>query len=409
MFVERLEFCHTIEVAGRLDAHPVTIGLEELLLQKLQIIEMTTTDVIDAGALLATHDVSERRRTTRGDRRRPHRRAARPRLGLPPHRHPQPAAGPRPRRRTAGTDFGPEANALVRARADRLLDAIDAEPKNARWRMRDQDRRAQAVVAGRRRQGGDVLMGLLRRKPPPPRSEASGPSSSPPTCTAPRCASGSSWPRRSSTAPTPCCSAATSARKIVVPIVERRDWTGTRPSSTATTRADRRQHGRRLRAAGRRTAACTPSGWSRTSTSTTPTTRRQVEALFVRVMRRHRAAAGSSTRKTKLGRQPGDHLQRAGQRRPAEVDEVLLEHGDARVRFVEGRDHRAGSRHGDAEHRVHQRHAVGHAPRVQRGRDPRAPDGDDRPAGATRDRASSTSTSRRTTRGWTPRRCSART
>jgi len=58
VFVERLNFCHTIEVAGRLSAHPVTIPIEELLLQKVQIVAMTTTDLIDASVLLATHDVT---------------------------------------------------------------------------------------------------------------------------------------------------------------------------------------------------------------------------------------------------------------------------------------------------------------------------------------------------------------
>ena len=38
VFVERLAFCHIIEVRDRLDIHPVTIPLEELLLQKVQII-----------------------------------------------------------------------------------------------------------------------------------------------------------------------------------------------------------------------------------------------------------------------------------------------------------------------------------------------------------------------------------
>jgi hypothetical protein len=37
----------------------------------------------------------------------------------------------------AATDFGPAANTRVRERAAKLLDVIDAEPKNARWRLRD--------------------------------------------------------------------------------------------------------------------------------------------------------------------------------------------------------------------------------------------------------------------------------
>lgn len=55
VFVQRLDFCHPIEVRDRLELHPVTIPIEELLLQKLQIHEMTTTDTMDAAVILATH------------------------------------------------------------------------------------------------------------------------------------------------------------------------------------------------------------------------------------------------------------------------------------------------------------------------------------------------------------------
>src|ERR1022692_3212628 len=138
VFVERLEFCHTIEVSDRLDAHPVTIGLEELLLQKVQIVEMTTTDVIDSGALLATHGVSGARDETGAeviDGGRIARLLARD-WGF----HHTATRNLRRVRDGAGdavTDFGPAMNARVRERAGQLLDAIDAEPKNARWRMRD--------------------------------------------------------------------------------------------------------------------------------------------------------------------------------------------------------------------------------------------------------------------------------
>ena len=45
--------------AGQAPDHDLPV--EELLLQKLQIVEMTTTDVMDAGVLLATHRVSGER------------------------------------------------------------------------------------------------------------------------------------------------------------------------------------------------------------------------------------------------------------------------------------------------------------------------------------------------------------
>lgn len=58
VFVDRLEFCHTIDVGDRLADHVTTIPLEDLLLQKLQIVEITPGDVADAVALVATHSIA---------------------------------------------------------------------------------------------------------------------------------------------------------------------------------------------------------------------------------------------------------------------------------------------------------------------------------------------------------------
>jgi hypothetical protein len=51
VFVDRLEFCHTLELDWDRDR------IEDLLLQKLQVHEPTTTDVMDAAVVLATHGV----------------------------------------------------------------------------------------------------------------------------------------------------------------------------------------------------------------------------------------------------------------------------------------------------------------------------------------------------------------
>ena len=59
VFVDRMEFCHTIDLTGRLNLHPITIPIEDLLLQKLQVHELTRNDVLDASVLLATHEVQE--------------------------------------------------------------------------------------------------------------------------------------------------------------------------------------------------------------------------------------------------------------------------------------------------------------------------------------------------------------
>jgi hypothetical protein len=57
VFVEKLEFCHTIELAGRWGLHATTIPLEDLLLQKLQVHEPTHSDLIDSAVLMASHSV----------------------------------------------------------------------------------------------------------------------------------------------------------------------------------------------------------------------------------------------------------------------------------------------------------------------------------------------------------------
>jgi hypothetical protein len=153
VFVERLNFCHTIELAGRLSAHPVTIPIEELLLQKMQIVEMTTTDLIDADVLLATHDVAapgggsaaagqpaaDDRDTAAGeavDAARIARLLARD-WGF---HHTATRNLERVRRSVADAaviDVGEEGAAGVQRGVQRLLTSIDAEAKSLAWRMRD--------------------------------------------------------------------------------------------------------------------------------------------------------------------------------------------------------------------------------------------------------------------------------
>lgn len=57
VFVEKLEFCHTIALDGRWEQNTTTIPIEDLLLQKLQVHDMEASDVVDAAIVLATHHV----------------------------------------------------------------------------------------------------------------------------------------------------------------------------------------------------------------------------------------------------------------------------------------------------------------------------------------------------------------
>ena len=59
VFVGAFRMCHEIPLEGRLDVHADTVPLAELLLTKLQIIELNEKDVRDAVALFHLHDVTD--------------------------------------------------------------------------------------------------------------------------------------------------------------------------------------------------------------------------------------------------------------------------------------------------------------------------------------------------------------
>jgi hypothetical protein len=57
VFFDRLEFCHVIDVRNRIDYDAPTLPLAELLLGKLQIVQINAKDVLDASILLLEHDL----------------------------------------------------------------------------------------------------------------------------------------------------------------------------------------------------------------------------------------------------------------------------------------------------------------------------------------------------------------
>ena len=59
VFIDRLTMCHVLDLADRLTIHPWTIPPADLLLSKLQIVEMTDRDAQDIRALLTDHDLSD--------------------------------------------------------------------------------------------------------------------------------------------------------------------------------------------------------------------------------------------------------------------------------------------------------------------------------------------------------------
>ena len=59
VFVGTFTMCHELPIAERLDIETETLPLAELLLTKLQIVELNEKDVSDMHSLLVTHDVGD--------------------------------------------------------------------------------------------------------------------------------------------------------------------------------------------------------------------------------------------------------------------------------------------------------------------------------------------------------------
>jgi hypothetical protein len=59
VFVDVFEMCHVLPLSERLEVDPITLPLAELLMTKLQIVKLNRKDLLDAYALLLTHDVGD--------------------------------------------------------------------------------------------------------------------------------------------------------------------------------------------------------------------------------------------------------------------------------------------------------------------------------------------------------------
>lgn len=64
IFLDKLDMCHTIDFDKRLDVDYPTISLADLLLEKLQIVQLNEKDVKDTIVLLRAHNVGDDDRET---------------------------------------------------------------------------------------------------------------------------------------------------------------------------------------------------------------------------------------------------------------------------------------------------------------------------------------------------------
>jgi hypothetical protein len=130
VFVGEFSMCHKVPL-DRIELEPRTLPLAELLLTKLQIVELNEKDVRDVLALLQGHDVAEDDGETIGAGRVAELCAAD--WGL---WRTFTANVAECRDRAGGYDLDPDVRERIAERADRLLARIEDEPKTRGWRLR---------------------------------------------------------------------------------------------------------------------------------------------------------------------------------------------------------------------------------------------------------------------------------
>ncbi|HWF72050.1 MAG TPA: hypothetical protein VG186_01825 [Solirubrobacteraceae bacterium] len=130
LFIDRLEMCHTIELRDRVSLASGTLPLVDLLLEKLQIVELNRKDMVDVVVLLAEHDLG-------------------PGAGAVDAGHAARILGDdwgfyytatenigRIREFAAGARLDAAARSAVQRRLDALAREIEAAPKTRRWKLR---------------------------------------------------------------------------------------------------------------------------------------------------------------------------------------------------------------------------------------------------------------------------------
>jgi hypothetical protein len=131
VFVRDFAMCHTIPIGERLLLEPVTLPLAELLLTKLQIVELNAKDRHDIFALLQTHPIGAHDGAMVNGTQVA--RVCARDWGL--HRTATLNLG-RVREHLRALPLEPHGRARIAGGIDALAAALDAEPKSRGWRLR---------------------------------------------------------------------------------------------------------------------------------------------------------------------------------------------------------------------------------------------------------------------------------
>jgi hypothetical protein len=132
VFVGSFEMCHAIPITERIELHPAAVPLAELLLTKMQIVELNAKDQSDIITMLYHHDVGEGDDGVINAERVAQLCAADWGLWRTTKMNVE-----RTRQALAGDDFAADVRAVVEPRLERLWEAIESASKSSRWKMRN--------------------------------------------------------------------------------------------------------------------------------------------------------------------------------------------------------------------------------------------------------------------------------
>ncbi len=132
VFWEKLDFCHIIRWAGRLEVDSPSIPLAELLLEKMQIVQINEKDVVDTIMLLLEHPLGDNDNETINIKRIAELCAADWGLWRTTTMNLN-----KVRQLAQGYDvLTPEQKTMVESQVNSALARIEAEPKALAWRLR---------------------------------------------------------------------------------------------------------------------------------------------------------------------------------------------------------------------------------------------------------------------------------
>ena len=131
VFVGEFRMCHQIPISNRLELEPYTVPLAELLLTKLQIVQLNDKDLRDIWAILVEHDVAENDNDAINAAFVASLLAGDWGLWRTTRQTIETARG-----ELANSPLPQEDRALIESRLVRLWERIEAEPKGFRWRSR---------------------------------------------------------------------------------------------------------------------------------------------------------------------------------------------------------------------------------------------------------------------------------